>query len=752
MATRIKEWMIPYTWWVGIEITENHVINVLLRALNNLIHVNEDNELYVDLQLDDGIQPDDDFPVGVTTWKILAEDWWQQNGIILNWKTTSWDYCRLIYANDWNLYYDPWTWDRIMIGAAEGIDINTKTFYLDNNTLVEAQKAYDWLRSGKNAIIFFNDLIYFYEEDNSTPMIISYKSAHTWVATMLNDGYSYAYAKMLYIHYNQDWEVTQVSVWEADTAPHVIAVDADYHTVYTPTDDGDAVNKKYVDDLLSWKQDTLTAGNNITITNNVISANLTNVYTYKGWVATYTDLANIQNPSVWDVWLAQDTWISYAWNWSQWISMWGSVNLTNYFNKVQDTSDDITQWTYNLFVTAAEKAAWSAKQDALTAWSWITIDANNIISAVPYTAGNSINITGHVVTNTAPFTPENTWTLSQVLRKTSTGYQWSNETVGVTSVNGQTWAVTVDEFQPSNSWSQGQVLKKTSTGYAWQNDSWWGWGGWSYTAGYWINIDTNDEISNTKAFDPSNSGSTGQVLTKTSSGYNWQTAAAWWVTSVNWQTGAVTIDEFDPTNAWTNGQVLTKTSNGYAWMNSSSYVKCFMLHSTAVTSSELKDIVDWINTGYGYWAILRITNVDDVCVYSETETSGNTTQYKFLSSRVHIGTTNWQQWDWTTLYNNLFVITVTGNTYTSAYQNWSTQANFLLCQQAQDYTNAYMPTSDWQPATKKYVDQAVQSATGGGITNDTVWTSTSVTKIRAGTQAQYEALSSYSNSTIYYVF
>jgi hypothetical protein len=31
--------------------------------MNNLIHVNEDRELYVDLQLDDGIEPNDDFPV-----------------------------------------------------------------------------------------------------------------------------------------------------------------------------------------------------------------------------------------------------------------------------------------------------------------------------------------------------------------------------------------------------------------------------------------------------------------------------------------------------------------------------------------------------------------------------------------------------------------------------------------------------------------------------------------------------------------
>lgn len=110
MAVRIKDGMIPYTWWIGIEITDNHVINVLLRELNNLIQVNGDNELYVDLQLADNILPTDNFPVGVTTWRILQGNGWQQSWLILNRKTTSGDYTRLIYANDGRLYYDPWTW------------------------------------------------------------------------------------------------------------------------------------------------------------------------------------------------------------------------------------------------------------------------------------------------------------------------------------------------------------------------------------------------------------------------------------------------------------------------------------------------------------------------------------------------------------------------------------------------------------------------------------------------------------------
>lgn len=117
MPVRIKDWIIPYTWWQWIEITNNHVINVLLREMNNLIHVNGDMELYVDLQLPAGIRPTDTFPVWVTTGKILQADWWQQSWIILNWKTTSWDYNRLIYANDWKLYYDSWTWTWNEIGG-----------------------------------------------------------------------------------------------------------------------------------------------------------------------------------------------------------------------------------------------------------------------------------------------------------------------------------------------------------------------------------------------------------------------------------------------------------------------------------------------------------------------------------------------------------------------------------------------------------------------------------------------------------
>lgn len=750
MGVRIKDWQIPYTWGIGIEITENHIINVLLREMNNLIMVNEDNELYVDLQLPDGIEPDDDFPVGVTTWKILAEDWRPQSWTILNRKTTSWDYCRLIYANDGNLYLDPWTWERILIWW-DAMDCNVRKFLLtDLSDTTVGQRVTDWYRAGKYPVVVYGWNSYLLGRVNSSTQV-EFLWHWTTINNYMNAGHTDVTRGKLQATWDADgvfqWWLYEGNKW---VVPPFLRTDIDYSTPYTPQYNGSPATKKYVDDWLALKQDILTAWNNITISNNVISADLANVYTYKGSVADYNSLPSSWM-NVWDVWLALDTGISYAWNGTSWISMWSSVNLSDYFNKVQDTTDDITQGTYNLFVTAAEKALWSGKQDALVAGTDITIDPNtNVISATPYTAGTWISIGSHVVTNTLPFEPENSGTLGQVLRKTSTGYNWSNEIDAVTSVNWRTWAVTVNEVP--NGWSTGQVLKKTSTGYSWQNESWWGWWGWSYIWGYWINIDSNDEISNTLAFDPSNSWSEGQVLTKTSSGYRWQTAAAWWVTSVNGRTWAVTVDEFSPTSSWSTGQVLTKTANGYTWQSSdSSYVKVFVLTATP-SQSDLKAVVDWLLQWVSYWAIIRRTDTDDVCVFQEAETSGSTTEYKFISSRVHIKTTNWQQWDWTTLCNNLLVISVTSNTYSMRYSDWSTQANFLLTQQAQDYNTPYMPTSDWQPATKKYVDTAVQAATGWGITNNTTGTTTTVAQIRAWTESQYNSLSSKSSSTIYYVF
>ena len=109
MPVRIVEWQLPYTWGTGIEIDGNKVISLLLREENNLIMVNDNNEVYTDLQLESGLTPSSDFPVWVTVWKVLQADWWTKSGLVLNRKTTSGDYARWIYATDWEIYFDNWT-------------------------------------------------------------------------------------------------------------------------------------------------------------------------------------------------------------------------------------------------------------------------------------------------------------------------------------------------------------------------------------------------------------------------------------------------------------------------------------------------------------------------------------------------------------------------------------------------------------------------------------------------------------------
>lgn len=110
MTVRAVEWKHPYRGGKAIEITEDKVINLRLREENNLIIYDEgDNEIYTDLQLDDEIRPTDAFPVGVTTGRVIVDNWWDVTGTILIFKTTSGDYGMILYGDDGKVYMDNWT-------------------------------------------------------------------------------------------------------------------------------------------------------------------------------------------------------------------------------------------------------------------------------------------------------------------------------------------------------------------------------------------------------------------------------------------------------------------------------------------------------------------------------------------------------------------------------------------------------------------------------------------------------------------
>lgn len=106
MTVKLYEWDKTETGGAWIEITDNKVVNLKLREENNLIEINEDDEAYVDLQLESWIAPDDDFPVWVTTGRVLVADWRPVAWTVTISKTTSWDYTIYLYGDDGKVYVD----------------------------------------------------------------------------------------------------------------------------------------------------------------------------------------------------------------------------------------------------------------------------------------------------------------------------------------------------------------------------------------------------------------------------------------------------------------------------------------------------------------------------------------------------------------------------------------------------------------------------------------------------------------------
>ena len=497
MTVRIKEWMIPYTWWDGIEITDNHVINVLLRAANNLIHVNEDRELYVDLQLPAGIAPDDDFPVGVTTGEILAEDWWQQSGTIINSKTTSWDYVRLIYANDWNLYYDPGTWVWIMIGTATALDTNTKTFFLTWTTwetnLATAQAAIDWYRAGKNPLFIYNNKCYSltFFEDHSPEW-----SIYVFASPMNENGNVTNYITISVL---EDWTIYGIYT---DSSTNYSGKTQTFYI--RPWDTANA--RSDANAVLAW---------------------------YASWNSNSTTRNNIPSPRI----ITTDA----LWSWPH---IYELVNASS--SQLIFVSQVLTDEAPNDFYVSQVTLNYSgstvtsiARNDykvnkTYTAGSWISIDSNNVISAnIQWALVYKWNVADVA---SLPSTWNTVWDVYYVeadgLMYAWDGSAWKavgNTQIDLSNYFNVTTNTTDDITQGSTNLFVTQAMIDA-----------WNWKQWALTAGTNIQINnwvisatdttysagtgiwiTWTTINNTAPFSPENAGTVGQVLKRTSTGVRW---------------------------------------------------------------------------------------------------------------------------------------------------------------------------------------------------------------------------------------
>lgn len=118
---------IPSIWenghrYIGDVDTGISAVWLTLRENNNLIKQNDNNETFVDLQLDANIVPTAVFPVGVCVWNVREQDGREESGVLLNSKTTNGKYTRLLYGDSGALYFDKGNWIFKRIATTDYVD------------------------------------------------------------------------------------------------------------------------------------------------------------------------------------------------------------------------------------------------------------------------------------------------------------------------------------------------------------------------------------------------------------------------------------------------------------------------------------------------------------------------------------------------------------------------------------------------------------------------------------------------------
>ena len=121
---------------------EEFYIKTLLRASDNILHYNQDDELYADLQFEDWLTPTSDFPIWVAIWNVDSTDWWTQSWLLLNARTDD-TYMRWLYWDDWKLYFDWWLWVFKTIATTDDITSAVNTLRNELATVALTGKSSD---------------------------------------------------------------------------------------------------------------------------------------------------------------------------------------------------------------------------------------------------------------------------------------------------------------------------------------------------------------------------------------------------------------------------------------------------------------------------------------------------------------------------------------------------------------------------------------------------------------------------------
>lgn len=564
----VNPWMINLTAGNGIdpEALTHRVIEVLLRAENNLIKVTQNWELYTDLQLPTNIEFDlSNIPVGVSVGRVSTSNWWGYTGTVIAYKTTSGTTNMWLYSDNWQLYYFNGS-TFIGVYTAPEIDqmlsdlkdeivalIPTKTSDLENDS--------GFITADVVSLANFYDKIYI---DTQLNLKANQADLTAWLAGKVDKSTTY---EMTNLNLNEQGVMSETFTTQ-QLAQTMAIIEHALSTLY----DGKA---SAIDTLnaLNLKAD-------ITYVDNLVWSTL--------WVSTIV----VQTlPVVW-----QGNYIYLV------PISWQPNNYEKYVWNATD-HDYVDLWPTNIDLS-----------------NTVTLDGAQSITGVKTFTVNPVlpaNTASATNTNTAPAVQSQVYQVAQSLASFQTSvsntYATKSELqTAIGTVSGAIWdgSVTVT----LNGWST-WVTNGTFTMNQWTSQtvniqvtkSTVGLGNVDNTS------DANKPISTAtqtaldgKMNNPTNTGSNGQALIKTQNGHDWET-----------------ISQFSPDNTGTVGQVVTKTANGYEYVTKQTTIQVTLtsagwnnnaqtVTATGVTASNtvivspdpsgFNDYVDWVVYCSAQWS------------------------------------------------------------------------------------------------------------------------------------------------------
>jgi hypothetical protein len=122
---------------------EEFYFKTALRSTNNILHYNNQDELYADLQIENWLTPTSVFPIWVSVGNVDSTDGRQQSWLLVNSLTTSGNYIRWLYGDDGKLYFDGWTGVFEVIATTDDITSAVATLRNDLATVAFTWKSSD---------------------------------------------------------------------------------------------------------------------------------------------------------------------------------------------------------------------------------------------------------------------------------------------------------------------------------------------------------------------------------------------------------------------------------------------------------------------------------------------------------------------------------------------------------------------------------------------------------------------------------